>query len=75
LIKALVKKMNVPKPTIANWRTLLLRDPPWRSGSGYGHGRRLLTDEEENGWTNEKVAGEFIRWISNRVRRQRFRLL
>jgi hypothetical protein len=30
LIKALAKKMKVPKPTIANWRGLLLRDPAWR---------------------------------------------
>jgi DNA-binding transcriptional MerR regulator len=47
LINALVKKMNVPKPTIKTWRRLLLRDPAWRPGSGYGKGRRLFTDEEE----------------------------
>jgi hypothetical protein len=69
-IKVLAKKMRVPKPTIANWRRLLLRDPTWRPGSGYGHGRRLLTDEEENGLTNRKVAVEFIRRISKLVRRQ-----
>jgi hypothetical protein len=67
--------MNVPKPAIRTWRALLLRDPAWRPGSVYGHGRRLLTDEEENGWTNGKVAVEFIRWISNRLRRQQLRLL
>jgi hypothetical protein len=59
LIKALAKKMKVPRPTIADWRRLLLRDPGWRPGSGYGHGRRLLTDEEEM-FIAETIRRDFI---------------